>query len=290
MSRILFRNFWPGFNPDRHLIGSVFQGVNGTIKILGPFQPSGACKMALNLKLTELPFLVGGKADFFITCENSEPQFNRAKKQIGFWRSYQDRDDVLRFPNWMWHIDWPELENQPPYPRYGMRLSIDRLMRPINETYSNRQLHARIKKAVLFSKHLRAPRKYLYRLTKRSIGCEGFGGAFGNDNRQTPKMPLMERYRFALCPENSIGDGYITEKVPEAFHSGCIPIGWCRPEDLAEDFNPYAVVNLYGLDDQQCADLLTELQNEGEYFQSLLTQPLLLKRPSLAPLREFINE
>lgn len=233
--------------------------------------------------------LIFFKADFFITGENRSPEFYRAKKQIGFWRSYTDRNDVFRLPNWMWHLDWPDVQDQPPYPRYGMRLSIDRLMRPINWTYSKRQLEARIEKAVLFSKHLREPRKRLFELTNESIGCDGFGGAFGNDNRQQPKMPLMERYRFSLCPENSIGDGYITEKIPEAFHSGCIPICWCRPEDLAEDFNPHAVVNLYGLDDQQCVEVLTELKREGEYFQAIIHQPLLLNRPSLAPLVEFLH-
>lgn len=289
MRRISFRNFWSGFNPDSHLIGTVFQSVNGVNKILGPFETDTRYKIARKFKLIDLLYLLEGKADFFVTGENREPQFERAKKQIGFWRSYPDRDDVFRFPYWMWYLDWPELEHQPPYPRYGMRLSIDRLMRPIRETYSKRQIEARIKKAVLFSKHLHEPRKHLFELTKKSIGCDGFGGAFGNDNRQQPKMPMMERYRYSLCPENSIGDGYITEKIPEAFHSGCVPIGWCRPEDLAEDFNPKAVVNLFGLDDHQISEVLTEITREGAYYQSLISAPLLQNRPRLGPLIDFIT-
>lgn len=284
-----FVGFWQDFSPNNHLIGSLFEDVKRDVRILGPFSAGIHCNLAQKLKLKKLISFAEPKADFFITGENCEPQFRRARKQIGFWRRYPDRNDVFRFPNWMWHLDWPELEHQPPYPRYGMRLSIDRLMRPINETYSKRQLEGRVRKAVLFSKHLRDPRKRLFELTKKDIGCDGFGGAFGNDNRQQPKMTLMERYRFSLCPENSIGDGYVTEKIPESFHSGCIPIAWCTPEDLAEDFNPRAVVNLYGLDNQQCSEILKELQHGREYFEYIVRQPLLLKRPSLKPLLEFIH-
>lgn len=246
--------------------------------VLGPF-PSQCLRLRLLLS----------RADFFITGENRSPEFHRAKKQIGFWRSYKDRDDVFRFPNWMWHLDYPELNNQPPYPRYGKRLEIDRLMRPISESYSHAQIYSRLNRAVLFSKHLREPRHRFFQLTNNSIGCDGFGEAFGVDNRNQPKMPIMEKYRYSLCPENSIGDGYITEKIPEAFHSGCIPITWCRPEDLVEDFNPMAVVNLFGLDAKQCNELLTELRGEGEFYWTLISEPLLLKKPELNGLIHFIQ-
>jgi len=285
MSKVIYKNFH-GVNVERFFIGKLLNNIASQkgcdIKVLGPFERESL--------ITKWARIFDFKdADLYITGENLPPEFRRAKKQIGFWRSYKERDDVFRFPNWMWHLDWPEIENQPPYPRYGMRLSIDRLMRPISETYSVHQLKARFNRAILFSKHLKEPRRRLFHLTKDVIGCDGIGGYFGEDNRHKPKMPVMENYLFSLCPENSIGDGYITEKVPEAFHSGCIPITWCLPEDLAEDFNPEAIVNLYGLDDIECIEVLTELKRGGEYFHSLLNQPLLLKRPSLKPIIEFIS-
>jgi hypothetical protein len=271
-----------GFQPAHWIISGILSRISlqkrTAIRVLGSF-PTAKDRWTTLFR----------QVDFFITGENRQPEFRRAKKQIGFWRSYKDRDDVFRFPNWMWHLDWPELENQPAYPRYGMRLSIDRLMRPISDSYTKEQLLSRLNLAVLFSKHLKEPRHRLFQLTDAALGCDGFGGAFGTDDRQQPKMPVMEGYRFSLCPENSIGDGYITEKIPEAFHSGCIPISWCRPEDLAEDFNPEAVVNLYGLDDQQCRDVLAELIGAGDLLNSLISVPLLLERPRLEPLIEFIQ-
>ena len=61
------------------------------------------------------------------------------------------------------------------------------------------------------------------------------------------KKELLSQYQINLCPENFIGQGYITEKIPEAFLSGCIPVTYCDPNDLKLDFNHKAVVNLYGL-------------------------------------------
>ena len=285
---IEYYGFWPGFEPKKFLLHTLISELRRDLKVMGPFQTGGRLKRFSN-RIFALTGLVN-KADFFITGENVQPQFDRAKKQIGFWRSYGERDNVLRFPYWMWHLDWPEQREVPAYTRYGMPLSIDRLMIPISETYDREQISSRLNRAVLFSTHLREPRRRLFEITHSTLGCDGFGEAFDNNTKEQPKLGVMERYCYSLCPENSIGDGYITEKVPEAFHSGCIPIAWCRPDDLQEDFNPKAVVNLYGLGDDEVKDLLSELAAGGQFFSSLIREPLLLARPSLVSLVNFISE
>jgi hypothetical protein len=42
---------------------------------------------------------------------------------------------------------------------------------------------------------------------------------FGDD-----KIAYLGRYRFTICPENTQGEGYVTEKLFQAFEAGCIPI------------------------------------------------------------------
>lgn len=42
---------------------------------------------------------------------------------------------------------------------------------------------------------------------------------FNND-----KIEYLKDFKFNICPENTISDGYITEKLFDAFISGCIPI------------------------------------------------------------------
>ena len=38
------------------------------------------------------------------------------------------------------------------------------------------------------------------------------------------KREFMKKYRYNICLENSIRDGYVTEKVFESLYSGCVPI------------------------------------------------------------------
>lgn len=45
------------------------------------------------------------------------------------------------------------------------------------------------------------------------------------------KLKTMSNYRFNLCYENAEGlEGYVTEKIFDAFHSGCVPIYWGAPD------------------------------------------------------------
>lgn len=47
------------------------------------------------------------------------------------------------------------------------------------------------------------------------------------------KAKFLIDYCFNLCPENSFGNGYVTEKIFDSVFSGCIPIYWgnTNPED-----------------------------------------------------------
>lgn len=44
------------------------------------------------------------------------------------------------------------------------------------------------------------------------------------------KRAVLNRYRFAICFENTIFPGYLTEKIFDCFLAGCIPIYWGDPK------------------------------------------------------------
>ena len=50
------------------------------------------------------------------------------------------------------------------------------------------------------------------------------------------KLATMARFRFALCFENCVFPGYVTEKIFDCFLAGCIPVYWGAPD--IEDFVP----------------------------------------------------
>ena len=50
---------------------------------------------------------------------------------------------------------------------------------------------------------------------------------------------------YNICPENSVGEGYFTEKIFHAFEAGCVPIYWAGtyPEIDILNKNSYIFVN-----------------------------------------------
>lgn len=269
---ITYYGFWPDFDPKEFLLHCIFKKSGKELKILGPFTNQAPDDFY----------------DFFVTGENTHPRFLLAKKQIGFWTEYQEFSNVYRFPYWKWHLDYLEYRNYLEYNRFGSLISIEGLLKPINASFTREQLKNRQNRAILFSKHLKEPRRTFFTLTNEIIGCDGVGDAFANGNKNLGKIGKLKTYKFNLCPENSLSDGYITEKIPEAFQSGCIPITWCKPSDLELDFNKEAVINLFGLDIHDCKEILKDLLNEGPIFRKAISTPLLNQKPSLTYLEKFI--
>jgi hypothetical protein len=72
----------------------------------------------------------------FLTGENLPPHWGLAPYQVGF-RSDIDHPNYVRFPYWQQHLGWKELPTLPGYGRYGENLDIERLMKPLRETWGS---------------------------------------------------------------------------------------------------------------------------------------------------------
>jgi hypothetical protein len=124
------------------------------------------------------------------------------------------------------------------------------------------------------------------------IEIDGYGTCFDSRIRHHNesnmfKDDVMKDYMFALCPENSMYPGYYTEKVPESFAAGCIPIAWAD-QNIAIDFNPGSFINL--------ADFAATGYREGfskqlssERMAGLASTPLLARVPDFAGLLRFVE-
>ncbi|WP_038374955.1 glycosyltransferase family 10 domain-containing protein [Brachyspira alvinipulli] len=76
------------------------------------------------------------------------------------------------------------------------------------------------------------------------------------------KYEYLKQFKFNICPENCIEDGYITEKLFDAFKTGCIPI-WNGDKNLEGDIvNKNAV--LYWDIDSDNKELIKEIKSLHE--------------------------
>lgn len=136
--------------------------------------------------------------------------------RLTFWPTVVDPDGA-RFPYWYNYIDWPAYPRNAGYPRFGRFYKIEELCAPLMLS-SNR-----LDRAIAISSHLDHPRSTLLKTLQSKFQIDIFGSA--GSKFEGSKLDLMQKYKFAFCPENSAGFGYETEKIPEAWVAGCVPIG-----------------------------------------------------------------
>lgn len=78
-------------------------------------------------------------------------------------------------------------------------------------------------------------------------------------------LGLIKNYsncKFVLAMENSIGNGYVTEKIVNAFYSGAIPIYWGSP-NINDLFNKDAFINVNDFKNiDECIDYINNLSDD----------------------------
>jgi hypothetical protein len=193
-----------------------------------------------------------------------------------------------RLPYWMEMIDWShEGLSGNCNPRYGELLKLDRLQAPLGD-----QFLKRAQKAVLISSHLREPRASCLSLLQKVMLVDGMGPYFNKsikDHHSSDfcKKEILLQYAFNLCPENGLYPGYVTEKIPEAFAAGCLPISYVD-DSVAIDFNPLALINLALIienDSEQFEETFKSSKDLEKYSQ----QSLVLETPSIFGFKNFIS-
>ncbi len=224
----------------------------------------------------------------FHTQENERHDYLPTDYSISFDLGVQSKRH-FRFPYWMEMLDWShEGISGNSNPRYGELLKMNTLMSPLGNRYLNRN-HA----CAILSSHLREPRGSLFSALEKVIPTQGFGAFFNKDIKDHHssgflKKDILKEFSYNLCPENGLYPGYYTEKIPEAFNSGCLPITWAD-ENISGDFNPKAFLNMQPLFKNNFQDLAAIFADK-EKIESFQAQPLLLEKPTIEPLKEFLKE
>ncbi len=224
----------------------------------------------------------------FHTAENLRYDHIKADFSISHDLNVQS-DRHLRLPYWMEVIDWSHegiVGNQ--NPRYGELLKLERLQAPLGGQFLKRP-----QKAVLITSHLHEPRASCLAVLQKYMPVNGMGPYYDKSIKDHHSSGFLKRevlkgYGYNLCPENSLHFGYVTEKIPEAFAAGCLPIAYVD-QSVSLDFNSDAFINLASIE-------RSKYQNLGEIFscknelQVYAGQPLLLRAPSIIPLGKWIKE
>jgi hypothetical protein len=92
------------------------------------------------------------------------------------------------------------------------------------------------------------------------------------------KNNFLSSYKFSIAMENSEGDGYISEKILDAFMAGTIPI-YYGDYMVDEYINPKAYILIKGEKDiYKKIDYIKKIDNNDELYKNILKENVLLDK------------
>jgi hypothetical protein len=204
------------------------------------------------------------------TGENRRPPINQFSATISFEPTDKIKNN-LYFPYWMTRLDWGFSQNQ-----YEIMPRIENLM-------SERHFINRPVGACVFSSGIDPIRERIIEATERNLRVDKFGARYGQ--RVSSKLEASEQYLYQICSENDFYPGYVTEKLPEAWSAGNIPI-WAGLQSI-QYFNTEAFLDFTNLDYESIMQILSSMSPEK--IAEMQSKPILILEPSIDPLIELIS-
>ncbi len=123
----------------------------------------------------------------------------------------------------------------------------------------------------------------------------GMGGLYHNNvgGPVRNKIKFLTNYKFSLAMENTKADGYITEKIIDAFLAGNIPIYYGNYM-IEEYINPKAFILIKGEEDMmEKIEYIKKIDNDDKLYKSILREKVLIndniQNDSAKGRIEFLN-
>jgi hypothetical protein len=219
--------------------------------------------------------------------ENIRPSYMGYDYSLSFdYDTYGGRN--FRLPLWYSRLAWNGFDQKPR--RDNMHNHGYEQLIPIKQLTQPRKLDiaSKDKFCALIANNPEGLRINLYNSISAYKQVDGYGNMFGNPLRKS-KFAILPEYKFCLCPENSIYDGYVTEKLIDAYAGLTVPI-YSGTGTVDKDFNDNAFLNYQWWKDMvKFIGYIEELDNDFEQYKLRYEQPLLNQEPSLDGAIQFVR-
>jgi hypothetical protein len=217
--------------------------------------------------------------------ENMRPSYAGYDHSLSFDHdTYGGRN--FRLPLWYARLAWPGFEQKPRLVG-GNNHGYEPLI-PIHTLTNGRRLDMSIKSkfCAMIAGNPESLRINMFNSISQYKAIEGYGNMFGNSLRKS-KFAILPEYKFCLCPENSVYDGYVTEKLVDAYAGLTLPI---YSGSFDNDFNDKAFLNYQNSRNMEWFVESVKIFDESmEHYQYAYEQPLLKKEPSLNEALAFVR-
>lgn len=180
-------------------------------------------------------------------------------------------ENYIRYPLWILY-----LFDQPEFSKDKIKQRIDK----INSDFSKKALAQKTKDCAIIARHDKnGIRSTIFEAAQNAgLRISSAGSWNHNDDSlwndfSNDKQKYLEQFRYTICPENFDYDGYVTEKLFQAFLSGTIPLYWGsnnKPEP--EVINPKAVLFFDKSNNDEFVERIKELQKSKKAFEEIAYQ------------------
>ena len=152
-----------------------------------------------------------------------------------------------------------------------------------NRDYSNDIMDSKVYFANLIASHEsdKNMRSCLVKTLKQYKRVECAGTLFNNMPEgktvsmwEGTKLPFVKKCKFTLCPESVIHEGFVTEKIFDAFMADTIPV-YYGSSTVSSIFNKKAYLDVSDFDSlDSLLERIIELDNDDEQYLEMLRQPI----------------
>lgn len=268
--RIKYYNFWNDQKPEEmwftrfietHFPDQKLPRINFT-SVLGPISEMKDNRQGLNI------FYTGENlhSDRFLAQRNllEKQHYNLI---LGF--DLNGPSNYMRLPLWILWCFPPEAD----------RKTIDNIV----QTMRYPTLDERKEFCCLICSHDQSGVRSQIMDSLLSIGAVTSAGRFRNNTDalqkdfNDDKIDFMRQFHFAICPENSDANGYVTEKIFDAIIGGCIPIytgSGNQPEPELLNFDAVIFWNPDG-DNKSACEKVKFLESVPQAYMEFAGQPRL---------------
>lgn len=222
------------------------------------------------------------KINIFFTGENERPPEGAWDAYLTFdLNSYGNRNAYLP----LWWITSSDILLPTVSPYLGKTINLDSLLTPRESNFE-----ARKKFCVAFIGKAYPFRMHALSALSRVADVDVFGGIARNSHKASAKekFDISQQYKFVFAFENDLFPGYVTEKSPEAYATGAIPLYW--GSDPRGYLNQDAMINLANFNSlESFTERVREVNSNKEVWTEIANRPFLNKKPSLDEVYELLS-
>ena len=281
MIKIAFSDFWHypfPFEPENNFFVHALRRALQGIDVVDP----SACDVLIYGPFGDRHRNYRDCLKIFYTGENLPPDYRWCHYSLTFSPDPCGGRN-LRLPLWYHYIDWFNVKSYgsphwlvPPKLLNGS----ERFSAQIDDRFC----------AIVYGKPVRSRElaiKALDRYKKVDV--------YGKAKHATPlrdgelaKLQALSGYRFSLCYENSISEGYHTEKLLHGKVAGGIPIYYGH-SSVAVDFNPDCCIQAASMPVEELVELVRRIDQSPAAYRQLVEQPLFSEMPDLGMVIESLS-